>query len=80
MTNAPYILNVDCDMFVNESTAILQGICPFIDPINDKEVAYVQFPQRFYDGLKDDLYGNQLIVDMEVRKFSLALLFIYYCY
>ncbi|CAK9315545.1 unnamed protein product [Citrullus colocynthis] len=65
MTNAPFILNVDCDMFVNDSNAILQGICPFIDPKNDKEVAYVQFPQRFYDGLKDDLYGNQLIVSME---------------
>ncbi|XP_038902760.1 cellulose synthase-like protein H1 [Benincasa hispida] len=65
MTNAPYILNVDCDMFVNDSNAILQGICPFIDPKNDKEVAYVQFPQRFYGGLKDDLYGNHLIVSME---------------
>lgn len=77
MTNAPFILNVDCDMFVNDSNAILQGICPFIDPKNDKEVAYVQFPQRFYDGLKDDLYGNQLIVSMEVTFLCFIYLFIF---
>lgn len=77
MTNAPFILNVDCDMFVNDSNAILQGICPFIDPKNDKEVAYVQFPQRFYDGLKDDLYGNQLIVSMEVTFLCFIYLFFF---
>ncbi|KAJ0834669.1 putative cellulose synthase (UDP-forming) [Helianthus annuus] len=38
MTNAPLMLNVDCDMYANNP----------------------QFPQAFYDGLKDDPFGNQL--------------------
>ncbi|KGN63228.1 cellulose synthase-like protein H1 [Cucumis sativus] len=65
MTNAPYILNVDCDMYVNNPSVLLQGMCLFLDPTIDKEYAFVQFPQRFYNGLKDDPYGNQWIVMME---------------
>ncbi|XP_022140588.1 cellulose synthase-like protein H1 isoform X1 [Momordica charantia] len=65
MTNAPYILNVDCDVFVNDSSAILQAICALIDPRSDEEVAFVQFPQRFYGGSKHDLYGNHFLVFME---------------
>ncbi|XP_022140754.1 cellulose synthase-like protein H1 [Momordica charantia] len=65
MTNAPYMLNVDCDMFVNNPHVLLQGMCLFLDPIVDKEYAFVQFPQCFYNGLKDDPYGNQWTVMME---------------
>ncbi|XP_022986271.1 cellulose synthase-like protein H1 [Cucurbita maxima] len=65
MTNAPYMLNVDCDMFVNNPSVLLQGMCLFLDPIIDKEYAFVQFPQCFYNGLKDDPFGNQWIVMME---------------
>ncbi|XP_023512253.1 cellulose synthase-like protein H1 [Cucurbita pepo subsp. pepo] len=65
MTNAPYILNVDCDMFVNNPEILLHGMCLLRDAIIDKEYAFVQFPQNFYDGLKDDPYGNQFHVLME---------------
>ena len=66
MTNAPYILNVDCDMFVNNPKILLHGMCLLRDAIIDQEYAFVQFPQNFYDGLKDDPYGNQFHVLMEV--------------
>ena len=62
ITNAPYILNVDCDMFVNNPRIILHGMCVLVDSKGQKEVAFVQCPQKFYDGLKDDPFGNQLVV------------------
>ncbi|KAF3443443.1 hypothetical protein FNV43_RR13125 [Rhamnella rubrinervis] len=62
MTNAPYMLNVDCDMFGNNPKLALLAMCLFLNPNSQKEVAFVQFPQVFYDGLKDDPFGNQLVV------------------
>ncbi|XP_041007306.1 cellulose synthase-like protein H1 isoform X1 [Juglans microcarpa x Juglans regia] len=65
MTNAPYMLNVDCDMFVNNPKVVLHAMCVLLDSKSESEIAYVQFPQRFYDGLNDDPYGNQLVVLFE---------------
>ncbi|XP_038902792.1 cellulose synthase-like protein H1 isoform X2 [Benincasa hispida] len=66
LTNAPYILNVDCDMFVNNPQVVLHAMCVFYNSQNDsKDIGYVQSPQCFYDGLKDDPYGNQLVVVYE---------------
>ncbi|XP_057727128.1 cellulose synthase-like protein H1 isoform X2 [Arachis stenosperma] len=61
MTNAPYILNVDCDMHVNNPEIAQHALCILMDPNSDKEIAFVQCPQQFYDGLKDDPFGNQLV-------------------
>ncbi|KAJ1400045.1 Nucleotide-diphospho-sugar transferase [Sesbania bispinosa] len=61
MTNAPFILNVDCDMFVNNPKIVLHALCILLDSKGEKEVAFVQCPQRFYDAVKDDAFGNQLV-------------------
>ncbi|KAK7261127.1 hypothetical protein RIF29_27431 [Crotalaria pallida] len=61
MTNAPYILNVDCDMYVHNPKIVLHAMCICLDSKGDKEVAFVQCPQQFYDGIKDDPFGNQLV-------------------
>ncbi|KAJ7981275.1 Cellulose synthase [Quillaja saponaria] len=62
MSNAPYMLNLDCDMFVNYPKIVLHGMCILLDPNTQKEVAFAQCPQYFYDGLKDDPFGNQFVV------------------
>ncbi|KAK4577328.1 hypothetical protein RGQ29_027733 [Quercus rubra] len=62
MTNAPYMLNVDCDMFVNNPKTALHAMCPLLDSKSENKIAFSQFPQVFYGGLKDDPYGNQLVV------------------
>ncbi|XAR55359.1 Cellulose synthase (UDP-forming), partial [Bertholletia excelsa] len=62
MTNAPFMLNVDCDMFVNNPTVVLQAMCVMLGVKNPRDSAYVQFPQCFYGGFKDDPFGNQLVV------------------
>ncbi|XP_029131074.1 cellulose synthase-like protein H1 isoform X2 [Cajanus cajan] len=61
MTNAPFILNVDCDMYVNNPKIAQHALCILLDSKGEKEVAFVQCPQRFYDAVKDDAYGNQLV-------------------
>ncbi|CAH8264499.1 unnamed protein product [Arabidopsis lyrata] len=50
MTNAPYILNVDCDMYANDADVVRQAICIFLEKsLNPKHCAFVQFLQEFYD-------------------------------
>ncbi|XVE72412.1 hypothetical protein DITRI_Ditri11bG0037500 [Diplodiscus trichospermus] len=65
MTNAPFMLNVDCDMFANNPQVIRQAICQLLGSEGEREIGFVQFPQCFYDGPKDDPYGNQLVVLIE---------------
>ncbi|KAF7805783.1 cellulose synthase-like protein H1 isoform X1 [Senna tora] len=62
MTNAPFTLNVDCDMFVNNPQIVQHAMCVLLDSKGQNEVAFVQCPQEFFDGLKDDPFGNQLVV------------------
>ncbi|OMO88928.1 Cellulose synthase [Corchorus olitorius] len=65
LTNAPYMLNVDCDMFANNPQVVRQAMCGLLDSKSQREIAFVQSPQCFYDGPKDDPYGNQLVVLIE---------------
>ncbi|MED6182627.1 hypothetical protein PIB30_030366 [Stylosanthes scabra] len=61
MTNAPFMLNVDCDMYVNNPEVVQHALCILLDSKGEKEVAFVQCPQRFYDAVKDDAFGNQQV-------------------
>ncbi|KAG6604869.1 Cellulose synthase-like protein H1, partial [Cucurbita argyrosperma subsp. sororia] len=72
MTNAPYMMNLDCDMFVNNPDIILQAMCLFKDPIIRREFAFVQFPQCFYNDLQDDPFGNQWIITMQLTMRGMA--------
>jgi len=73
MTNAPFILNLDCDMYVNNSKIVLHALCILLDSKGEKEVAFAQCPQRFYDAVKDDAYGNQLVALPMVSQFTMLL-------
>ncbi|CAE6025437.1 unnamed protein product [Arabidopsis arenosa] len=56
MTNAPYMLNVDCDMYANEADVVRQAMCIFLQKsINSNQCAFVQYPQDFYDSNADEL-------------------------
>ena len=66
MTNAPFTVNVDCDMFVNNPKVVLHAMCILLDSKGEKEVAFAQCPQQLYDGLKDDPFGNQLVILFKV--------------
>lgn len=72
MTNAPFMLNVDCDMFVNNPEVILHGMCLLLGFSKEQMSGFVQAPQRFYDALKDDPFGNQLVVLQQILGFGIG--------
>ncbi|WJX26819.1 Cellulose synthase A catalytic subunit 8 [UDP-forming] [Trifolium repens] len=67
LTNAPYILNLDCDHYLNNSKAVREAMCFLMDPVVGRDVCYVQFPQRF-DGIdRSDRYANRNTVFFDVN-------------
>lgn len=58
LTNAPFIINFDCDHYVNNSKAFRAGICFMLDRREGDNTAFVQFPQRFDDVDPTDRYCN----------------------
>ncbi|KAH0881160.1 hypothetical protein HID58_068554 [Brassica napus] len=72
LTNGPFLLNLDCDHYINNSKALREAMCFLMDLDLGKQVCYVQFPQRF-DGIdKNDRYANRNTVffDINLRGFD----------
>lgn len=70
ITNAPFLLNLDCDHYINNSKALREAVCFLADPLEGSDVCYVQFPQRF-DGVdRNDRYANHNTVFFDVSLFS----------
>ncbi|KAL0716034.1 hypothetical protein Bca4012_065356 [Brassica carinata] len=56
MTNAPYMLNVDCNMYANEEDVVRQAMCVFLQKSKSSDrCAFVQFPKEFYDSNSNEL-------------------------
>lgn len=69
LTNGPFLLNLDCDHYINNSKALRESMCFLMDPNLGKSVCYVQFPQRF-DGIdRNDRYANRNTVFFDVSHF-----------
>ncbi|KAF5728243.1 hypothetical protein HS088_TW21G00388 [Tripterygium wilfordii] len=67
LTNAPYVLNLDCDHYINNSKALREAMCFLMDSLIGKMVCYVQFPQRF-DGIdRSDRYANRNAVFFDIN-------------
>lgn len=66
MSNGPFILNLDCDHYVNNSRAFRDGICFMMDRDGDR-VCYVQFPQRFEGIDPSDRYANKNTVFFDIN-------------
>ncbi|MQL76730.1 hypothetical protein Taro_009128 [Colocasia esculenta] len=62
ITNAPFMLNVDCDSFANNPQVILHAMCLLLGFEEEAMSGFVQCPQKFHGGLKDDPFGNQFVV------------------
>ncbi|KAK7271557.1 hypothetical protein RJT34_27556 [Clitoria ternatea] len=59
LSNAPFVLNLDCDHYINNSKTIREAMCFMMDPLLGKRVCFVQFSQRF-DGIdSSNQYANQ---------------------
>ncbi|XP_021750289.1 cellulose synthase A catalytic subunit 7 [UDP-forming]-like [Chenopodium quinoa] len=67
LTNAPFMLNLDCDHYLNNSKAVREAMCFLMDPQIGKKVCFVQFPQRF-DGIdQHDRYANRNTVFFDIN-------------
>ncbi|KAM7472909.1 hypothetical protein LguiA_011092 [Lonicera macranthoides] len=67
LTNAPFMLNLDCDHYLNNSKAVREAMCFLMDPQIGRKVCYVQFPQRF-DGIdRNDRYANRNTVFFDIN-------------
>ncbi|CAK9148880.1 unnamed protein product [Ilex paraguariensis] len=69
ISNAPIILNLDCDMYSNDPDAVREALCFFMDEKRGHEISYVQHPQRYENITKNDIYSNACNV---VNKVELA--------
>ncbi|KAL8469678.1 hypothetical protein ACS0TY_032505 [Phlomoides rotata] len=69
ISNAPFILNVDCDMYSNDPDVILDALCFFLDKTRGPQIPYVQHPQLYNNTMKNDVYAN---VNYAVNQIELA--------
>lgn len=58
LSNAPFVINFDCDHYINNSQAFHGTMCFMLDPSFGQNTAFVQFPQRFDDVDPTDRYAN----------------------
>ncbi|XP_061353157.1 cellulose synthase-like protein E1 [Gastrolobium bilobum] len=67
ISNGKIILNVDCDMYSNNSQTVRDALCFFMDEEKGHEIAFVQYPQHYENVTKNDLYGSILLSASEVE-------------
>ncbi|KAL0388466.1 UNVERIFIED_CONTAM: Cellulose synthase-like protein G1 [Sesamum radiatum] len=60
ISNAPYILVLDCDHYCNDPTSARQAMCYYLDPEISPKLAFVQFHQKFHNLSGHDLYDSRL--------------------
>lgn len=60
ISNSPVIMNVDCDMYSNNSGSIRDALCFFQDEQLGQDIAFVQYPQNFENVVQNDIYGNPI--------------------
>jgi hypothetical protein len=70
ISNGPIILNVDCDMYSNNSDAIRDAMCFFLDEEMGHKIAFVQHPQNYSNLTKNNIYGNSFSVLNHVSNIS----------
>uniref|UniRef100_A0A0D9X062 Uncharacterized protein n=1 Tax=Leersia perrieri TaxID=77586 RepID=A0A0D9X062_9ORYZ len=72
LSNAPFVINFDCDHYTNNSQAFRAPMCFMLDLHHGgDDTAFVQFPQRFDDVDPTDRYANHNRVFFDGTMLSL---------
>lgn len=66
LSNAPFVLNLDCNHYVNNSKVVREAMCFFMDIQLGNGIAFVQFPLRFDSLDRNDRYANKNTVLFDV--------------
>ncbi|GMY30922.1 cellulose synthase-like protein E6 isoform X2, partial [Fagus crenata] len=72
ISNAPFILNLDCDMYANDADTIQKAMCFFMDEKRGHEISFVQFPQKFDNITKNDIYACAFTVANNIEVAGLG--------
>ncbi|XP_074278914.1 cellulose synthase-like protein G2 [Silene latifolia] len=68
ISNSPYILVLDSDMYSNDPSSARQSMCFHLDPSISSSLAFVQFPQKFHNiNLSNDIYDGQIRSVFQVK-------------
>lgn len=69
LTNGDFILNLDCNQYINNSKALLEAMCFMMDPNMERKACFVQFPQRFdaTDSSDEDTSNNNVFYDIHMK-------------
>ncbi|CAN6318864.1 unnamed protein product [Urochloa humidicola] len=70
VSNAPYVLVLDCDMSCNSRASALQAMCFHLVDRRSPPPAFVQFPQMFHNLSANDIYANDLRYVFGTRWFG----------
>uniref|UniRef100_A0A0E0HT70 Uncharacterized protein n=1 Tax=Oryza nivara TaxID=4536 RepID=A0A0E0HT70_ORYNI len=62
LTNGAYVLNLDCDHCVNNSSALREAMCFMMDPVAGNRTCFVQFALRDSGG-----GGDSVFFDIEMK-------------
>ncbi|XP_010069147.2 cellulose synthase-like protein G2 [Eucalyptus grandis] len=60
MSNSPFILVLDCDMYCNDPSSARQAMCFHLDPRLSPSLMLVQFPQMFHNISENDIYDSKI--------------------
>ncbi|XP_020592923.1 cellulose synthase A catalytic subunit 2 [UDP-forming]-like [Phalaenopsis equestris] len=61
LSNAPFILNLDCRHYINNSKALREAMCFMMDPTSGRKVCFVQFPYKFDGTDQNDKYSDRVV-------------------
>ncbi|KAG4390098.1 hypothetical protein GLYMA_06G225400v4 [Glycine max] len=69
LNNAPFVLNLDCNHYVNNSKVVREAMCFFMDIQLGNGIGFVQFPLRFDSLDRNDRYANKntVLFDINLR-------------
>jgi len=70
ISKSPIIMNVDCDMYSNNSDSIREALCFFLDEEMGHKIAFVQYPQNYNNMTKNNIYGNSFSVINQVSNIN----------
>ncbi|KAH9625484.1 hypothetical protein KSS87_018343 [Heliosperma pusillum] len=59
LSNSPYILVLDCDMYCNDSISARQAMCFYLDSTISSSLGWIQYPQKFHNISENDIYDSQ---------------------
>ncbi|XP_073156436.1 cellulose synthase-like protein G2 isoform X2 [Henckelia pumila] len=60
ISNSPYILVLDGDMYCNDPTSARQAMCFYLDSKISQNLAFVQFPQKFHNISENDILDGSI--------------------